>query len=193
MKKKLLLVGLLTIALLLSFVYPAFAATSQNVTITAQPSYLTISNSPGTWTLNDLTGNGYAAVDTVYYSNPLGDTTPPSSTVADGECRFTVDTTGSSQAVDLLVNCGNFTGITGGMTNSGDGSNGATTFGGYSWYSGMTYSSKVVMKESGSDQLYDELAIDTTLKWGAEIETRTDDWADDSSGTATMTIVGSID
>lgn len=167
----------------------ALAATSQDVTITATPLYLAITNSPSTWTLNGITGAGTIEPDTVYYSNPLGDTTTPSATVADGECRFTVTCTAGATTCDLTVNCGDFSGGDANMTNSDDGSNGASSYGAYSWYSGMTYSSKVVMKTTGSSELYSAgLAASGTLKWGAEIETQTGSWGGGSSSTATMTI-----
>lgn len=163
----------------------ALAATTQNVTITAQPTWLTISNSPSTWTLNEETGDSFIDVDTIYYANPLGDTTQPTATVIDGECRFTVDTTGSSVAVDLSVNSGNFTNSL--MDNSGTGANSATDYGGYSYYSGGS-NAGVVMAESGSGVLIDAMAKDTTKKWGAWIETRTDAWDSGTSCTATMTM-----
>ena len=183
----------LTLALLVAITVPvAFAATTQDVVITAQPSWLTISNDPDVWTLNDIVGDGvtskgYIAVDTIYYANPQGDGTPPTATVEANECQFEANTTGSSVAVDLSVNCGNFTGITGDMDNSGTGANGAATYGGYSYYEGGS-SAGVVMAETGSGVLISDLAIDSTKKWGAWIETRTTAWADDTSGTATMTI-----
>ena len=188
LKRKLLPI-ILSILLLLTIAVPAIAADSQDVTITATPLYLAITNTPNTWTLNGITGAGTISPDTVYYSNPLGDTTTPSTTVVDGECRFTVTCSSGATTCDLTVNCGNFTGGDANMTNSGDGSNGATTYGAYSWYSGMTYASKVVMKASASSELYSTgLAADASLKWGAEIETQTNAWSGGSSSTATMTI-----
>lgn len=150
-----------------------------------------ISNTPSTWTLNGITGNSTINPDTVYYSNPNGDTTPPNSTVANGDCRFTVTNDGSA-AVDLVVDCSNFSGGSANMANSGTGSNGATSYGGYAWYSGMTYSSKVVMKTTGSDTLYSNLAASATLKWGAEIETQTDSFGGGSSSSATLTITATL-
>lgn len=171
----------------------ALADTSQDVTVSATWSYATIANSPSTWTLNGITGSSLITVDTVYYANPLGDTTPPSATVLDAECRFTLDPTGSSVALDVYANCGNFTGGTTNMTNSGTGSNGATSYGAYSWYSGMTYSSKVVMAESGSSILKNEQAYGASLKWGAEIETQTNAPSGDDGGNATMVISVLVD
>lgn len=185
--KKRLLAILFAVALAsLVWATPILAATSQEVEVTATPNYLAISNTPSTWTLNGITGSGVIDVDTVYYSNPLGDTTPPSATVADGECRFTI-TNSSTVNIDYFVNCGNFTGGDANMTNGDSGANGATSYGGYSWYSGLSYASKVQMDSSGSGALATGQS-GASFKWGAEIETQTNAWAGGSSSTATMTI-----
>jgi len=182
---KRILVGIvLAIALILLAVVPAMAT---DITITATPSYISFSSTPTTWTLNGITGSGVIATDITYYANPLGDTTPPGTTVADGECQFTW-TNDSSVNIAITVNCGSFTGGDATMTNSGTGSNGATSYGAYSWYSGMTYANKVVVKSSGSDALYTTTTPGEDKKWGAEILTRTDAWTGGTSSTAIMTI-----
>lgn len=182
--KKILMLILIVLGLVLVQSIPVFAT---DVTITATPSYVSFSSAPTTWTLNDITGSGVIAVDTIYYANPLGDTTSPSVTVVDGECQFTW-TNDSSVNIDITVNCGSFTGGDAEMTNSGTGSNGATTYGSYSWYSGMTYASKVIVKSSGSDAFYTTSSPGEDKLWGAEIETRTNAWTGGSSSSGTMTI-----
>lgn len=182
--KKILIVLLLVVSLTLVLSTTALAT---DITITATPSYVSFSSAPTTWTLNAETGDSKIDVDTIYYANPGGDTTPPSTTVVDGECKFTW-ANDSSVNIDITVNCGSFTGGDADMTNSGTGANGATTYGSYSWYSGMTYANKVVVKSSGSDTLYTTVTPGEDKKWGAEIETRTDSWTGSSSSTATMTI-----
>jgi hypothetical protein len=162
-----------------------YAATTQDVQINATPAYVSISNSPATWDLNAITGSGYVAVDTVYYANPLGDTSSPSSTVAANECQFDLTDSGNVN-MTLTVTCGNFTDGDATMTNSDAGSNGATAYGGYAWYAGLAYASKVIMKVSGSTALKSD--HDGNLDWGAEIETRTDAWTGTGKSTATMTI-----
>ena len=197
MKKRLLLVMLLVLAMTLGLHLNAYAATSQTVTITAVPSYITIGAiANNTWTLNGLTGTSVVAVDTIYYANPLGDTTIPSDPVVNGECYFTVDSTGSSVAIDIRVDCENFS--TALMDNSEIGDNSATEYGGYSYTAdgAFDYSTdKVIMKltATGSDVLIDELAVDTAQKFGAAIETPTNAWTTGDSETATMTIVASAD
>jgi hypothetical protein len=186
MKKKILLTITTVILATFSFALPALADTSADVTITATPYFIGISNDPSTWTLNGITGSSVVLVDTKYYSNPLGDTTAPSATVVNGECRFTL-TNDSTIDIDLKVTVGAFSGGDADMTNSDDGSNDATHFGAYAWYSGMTYANKVIAKSAASDDLYSSYS-GSSLKWGAEIETRTGAWTGGDASTATMTI-----
>lgn len=184
--KRTLYAIVISLALIILIGQSVLAATAQTVVVTAEPNYISFANSPGTWTANGITGSGVIDVNTTYYSNPLGDTTPPSATVADGECRFTV-TNSSTVNIDYFVNCSDFSGGDADMTNSNTGSNDATSYGGYSWYSGMTYSSKVVMKSSSSDALATGQS-GASFKWGAEIKTQTDAWAGGSASTADMVI-----
>ena len=185
MKRLLIAVALAAVLVIL----PAsglFAATSANVTVTAVPSFIAISNAPTTWTINGITGDGVIATETTYYSNPQGDTAAPSSTVAENECRFTITNT-STVATDITVNFGDFSGGDT-MTNGNDGSAGTTAFGAYGYYEGMTYSSKVVSKATNSAALKSSLAATTDQKWGMEIATRTDAWTSGDTLTATITV-----
>lgn len=151
-----------------------------------------ITSAPDTWTLNGITESGAIIPDTIYYANPNGDTTPPNTTVANGDCRFTVTNT-SAMAIDLTCTMGAFTGGDGNMTNSDDGSNGAITYGAYSWFSGQLYADKVVIKSTNSDVGYDGLAPTTDIMWGAEVEVRTNAWTGGNSSTAILTITATVD
>ncbi len=193
--KRILVGVLLALVLVLMPITPALAETSQDVTVTATPSYIAITNAPSTWTINDLgTGSenskGVIAVDTIYYANPINDaddTTPPSATVLDAECNFTITNT-STVITNITVTWGSFTGGGADMTNSDtDGTNGATTYGAFSWFSGDTYSAKVVIKSTGSSVGKANLAATTNIKWGVEIETRTNAW---TSGTSSVNGAG---
>ena len=128
-------------------------AEATDITVTAAPSYIEFSSTPVDWGLNNLTGSGLIDENTTYYANPLGDTTTPSATVVDGECYFDWSNN-SSVNISITVNCGSFAGGDADMSNSNSGSNGATTYGAYAWYSGMTYASAVIVQSSGSDPLY---------------------------------------
>ena len=187
MKRKLLrIVATLTSVLVLSLavVTPAFAV--EEVTVTATPAFLAISNAPGTWAPNDIVGDGvspkgFTAPDTVYYSNPLGDELVPSDPVVDGECRFTITNT-STIPIDLTVDFPDFTGGDASTNTDDVGANGVGAFGAFSYCTGMTYSTgKVVAKTTGSAAMKSALAATTDIKWGLTYETQSDDW---TSGTA---------
>lgn len=188
-----LLVSLVLVLALLAF--PAsgvFAETSQNVTVSASPSYICIANAPGAWTINSETGNSKLATSTTYYSNPLGSTTVPSDPVVDGECTFTITNT-SSVAIDLTVNFPNFTGGDA-MANGNSGSGGEGTFGAYSYCTGMTYSTgKVVAQASGSAVMKDALAATTNIMWGLTLSTQTDAWASGTAMSSTVVITAVAD
>ena len=187
MKKKFALLVMLVAIISLLPINHAFAATSQSVTVTATPSFISISNAPGTWTINGITGDSRIDTSTTYYSNPLGDTTSPSDPVTAGECQFTITNT-SNIAIDITVNFEDFTGGDA-MTNGNSGSAGASTFGAYSYHEGMTYSTgKVVAKATGSGALKTNLAASTNLKWGVAISTQTDDWSSGDAMTSTVTV-----
>ena len=190
MKKRLIA---LVLALVLAFipVSGVFAATEEPVTVTATPAFIACTNDPDTWTLNDLVGSGAPKgtiyVDTIYYSNPLGDCTSPSATVLATECRFTLTNT-STITTDMFVIIGAFTGGNATMTNSDTGANGTTTYGAYSYCTGMTFTAKVVCKSTGSLATKEDLAPTTDIKWGIQLETRTDAWTGGGSSTATSTV-----
>lgn len=184
------------VAVMLLVVLPAtplLAATEEGVTITATPAFIGMTNDPDVWTLNDIVGDGVTpkgtiGVDTIYYSNPLGDELIPSDPVLVGECTFTITNT-STITTDVFVILSDFTGGSANMTNSDLGTNGATTFGAYSYATGMTYSTgKVICKVAGSAATVEDLAPTTNIKWGLAIETQTDAWAGGTSSTATATV-----
>ncbi|MBI2832055.1 MAG: hypothetical protein HYX79_07345 [Chloroflexi bacterium] len=185
--KRLVLTFLLSILLGLMPAGSAKADTTADVTVTAVPSFIAITNSPNTWTINGITGSGVIATSTTYYTNPLGDTTAPSATVVDGECRFTVTNT-STVAIDLTVNMGNFTGGDA-MTNGDTGSAGGTSYGAYAWVSGATYATeKQILKSAASTAIKTSLAASTNIKWGISLSTRTTAWSTGDTQTATATI-----
>lgn len=190
--RKLLIPVILVIALVILPVSSVLAATSDQVTVTAIPGYIEISSAPTTWTINGITGNGVLASNTVYYSNPLGDTTAPNATVEDGDCRFTL-TNSSSCNCTVTVSFGDFSPGEN-MLNSDDGSNTGETFGAYSYYTGLSYASKVLAKESDPIGWSDNLtAAQGTLKWGLEVLTQADAWgADSETMTATVTITATV-
>jgi len=190
--KRLIISIVLALVLVIGPASGALALTSQDVEITAQPGFISISNTPATWVINDVadaTGK-YIAVDTIYYSNPLGDTSIPSDPIVDGECRFTVTNT-SGIATNIVVN---FPDHAGGdaSTNSDLGTNDTTTFGAYAYtsYGSLNYSStgKVIAKSTGSDALISSLPASTGFKWGLAYESQSDDWGSGTAMTSTVVI-----
>ena len=170
----------------------ALADTSQNVTVTGTPSYISIANAPATWTINDITGSGVIETTTTYYANLLGDTTIPSEPIVDGECNFTITNT-STVATDLVTNFPHFTGGDA-MQNSDDGTAGVGEFGAFSWVSGVNYSTgKVIAKNTASVDMIDGLAATTNIKWGLTVLTQTDVWASPDDMTSVVVVTASAD
>ena len=194
MKKAKWLVILLAVALALTPVSSVLAESSADVTVTATPLYLCITNitddAGTTWTINGITGPGTIKPSTIYYAKGgANETTPPSDTVLGTECYFTVTCCTGATTCDLTVTWGAFTGGGADMTNSDLGTNDTTKYGAHCWYEGMTYASKVVVKSTGSLKMYTTgLAADASLKWGVEILTQTGDWTSAASSTSTLTI-----
>ena len=189
--KRLLISFILVIALAIVPVSGVLAATSQDVTVTAWPAYIAITNTPDTWTINGITGNGLIAWNTTYYSNPGGDNITPVGTVEVGECYFSVNNTGSVNAT-ITVNFSDFTGAGDNMTNSNAGTNSDNTFGAWSYYEGIDYSAKDFAKSTGSTAWSDNLTPGTPLGWGLEILTRQTEWTSTENMTSTVTITATV-
>jgi hypothetical protein len=194
--KRTILAIMLALALVAIPVSSALAQSSEGVVVTADPLYLSISNDPDTWLINGINGTGQIDVNTTYYSNDVSDTADPdddnNNVVDAGTGHFTVTNAVGADTCDLVITWGDFTGGDANMTNSNDGSNGATTYGAYCWYEGGAYPG-VIVKDSGSDKMYtDGLAASGTLVWGVEITTRTNAWAggtaSQSTGVEALTI-----
>lgn len=191
MKKKIrmlamVIVFLVALVILAPVSGVVLALDNQDVTITAVPSYICITNAPGDWTVNEY-DTSVIDTSTEYWSNPIDDVTTPSDPVVDGECRFTITNT-SSVITKLTVNFVNFTGGDA-MANSDDGSGGVGTFGAYSYCTEMTYTTgKVIAKVTGSDPMKENLAATTDIKWGLSCDTQTDVWTSGDAMTSTATI-----
>lgn len=197
--KRLVISVLLAVVLLVIPVSGALAAEdTATVTVTAVPSYVAIANktaTPDAWTINNVGGgSGVLEINTTYYSNPQGDETSPTATVAANECYFDLDNT-STVVINIKVDWADFT-LGDAMTNvnqtSGDSNTApdADSFVAWSYYEGMTTyaSSKVLAKAADSSNLYSSLAANTDLKWGLEIKTQTGAWSSGTSMLATVTV-----
>lgn len=195
MKLKRLLISLtLALILTLSMVMPVSAAAAANISVTATPEYIAITNAPDTWLINSLTGTSVIAVDTVYWSNPLGDTTTPTvdgAGVVDGECRFTVTNT-STVAIDLTVLFPHHA-AGDASTNSDSGENAAGSFGAKTYFTGQLVAGWVICKNAGSDVGKDALAATTNIKWGIQYESQSDAWTSGTPMTSTVNIAATPD
>lgn len=192
MKRKIwlrLVLSVMAVMALLLWSVPALGATTAVVTVTYTPSYIAISISPTTWTINDVASAGGKTVltSTTYYSNPLGDTTSPTvGGAVDGECLFTLTNT-SSIITDIKVTSSNASGGSDAMTNGNTGSAGATSYGAKSYFTGQATGAWVISKSSGTDIAKASLAATTNIKCGMIIATQTGAWAGGTASTFTVT------
>ena len=171
-------------------VSPVSAATTAVVTVTGTPAYVAVTISPTTYTINsDNSGSSVMAINTTYYSNPLGGTTSPSATVVDGECDFTITNT-ASIATDLTGNMADGSGGSNPMTNVNGAAAGAASYSAYAYYSGETFASKVLLKSSASTlgNFKSNLGATTNIKVGFQFSTQTGAWTGGTGSTYTLTI-----
>ncbi len=190
---KRILVGIvLVLVLVLVSALPVFADTSANVTVTATPSFIGISNAPGTWDINGIVGSGKIAPSTTYWSNPLGDTTSPTvGGAVDGECRFTLTNT-STVAIDLTITFPNHAGGDA-STNSNTDTPGANAFGARSYFTGQATAAWALAKAAAPVVGYDALAATTNIKWGLKYQSQTGAWTSGTAMTSTVNIAATAD
>jgi len=194
--KKLVISLILALALLVGPVSGALALTSQDVTVTATPSYICIVNAPDAWVINDVADAGGKTIEpnTQYYSNPLGDITVPAATVLDTMCRFTITNT-SSVNINIVIN---FPSHTGGdaSTNSDDGTNGATTFGAFSYtsYAGFnTFATdKEIAKTTASTALLTTTTPGDNFLWGLTYLSQSGAWTSGIAMESTVVITATV-
>ena len=179
---------LIALTLVLTFVTPVLGAASQNVTVTVTPEFIAIANAPADWEVNnEVAGSGVVTIDTLYYSNPLGDATIPTvGGAVDGECRFTITNT-STVVTDLTVLFPHHA-AGDASTNSDTGANAAGSFGAYSYFSGQIQGAWVIAKNAGSAAGKEDLAATTDIKWGLIYETQTGAWTSGTPMTSTVSI-----
>ena len=102
--KRLILSTLGSLVLLSLSVVPTFAATTQDVDVTAQPIYVALTNSEGTWTIGNV-----AESATAWWA--VGNVVPNPTTFEAADMMSTVENTGSV-AEDVSIHSHNFTGGT---------------------------------------------------------------------------------
>ena len=186
-----LITFVLVIGMVVGMTVPAMAATTAVVTVTNTTQFISISNNVSTYNFN-AAGAAHAGVliNTTYYSNPGGQTTAPSAMVVDGECAFDV-TDASSVAVDIVANSSDMSGGSDNSTNGNTGTAGATSYGAYTYVSGVLLSSKVLCKSSGSGTAISNLGAAANKYWGFQINEQTNAWTGSTAATFTVTLTAS--
>ena len=174
--KRFIISVILAISLVVVPASGALALTSQNVTITATPSYLSISNDPATWVM------GNVSESTVYWSNDVEPVTTVNGTT---DCNYTVTNDGSVTA-NISITGNNFTGGTPWTLAASTGSNQVIL---KAAIDGAAVEAGFVTLLDGAENLafVSSLAGSGTTKWLLKLETGT--FADTAakSGTVTLT------
>ena len=158
-EEKLIISIFLAVALLMIPAGVALAETSQAVTVTATPSYVSISNSSASWPI------GAVAESSSYWSMNSTPTFP----LDDGECYYTVTNDGSV-AVDITVTGANFTGGVGWTIAGSTGENTVVVKAGQS---GDSLEGNMVTLTTSPQAFISGLAASGTKKWELKLDTGT--------------------
>lgn len=179
MKRKLLLSLVTAILAFGAFALPMSAGTSADVTITATPTFLSITNSEATWTLGAITAAStyYWTADGLVAAEPL----------VDGDMKATITNAGSVLC-DVNIKCANFTGGVG-WTLSADETPAANEINLRAGITGMANRAAMKQVTNADIELIDSLAASGTMMWCMELETGTFTDGAGKTGVATLTIV----
>ena len=182
MRKAILSIAL-ALMLLVVFAVPIFAATTADVTITATPTYIALTNSEASWPV------GTVVASTAYWWT--ADTNPPAEPFVDGDMKSTITNTGSV-AEDIDIKVAAFTGGDGWAISTDD----TPVEGEISIRAGVTGTANeaaMVQVITTDVELTGSLASLGTIMWCMEMETPasfTDGVA--KSGTVTLTATQDI-
>jgi len=168
----------LAVLMLLSSVVPTMAATTADVTITATPEFLSITNDSGNWAIGAI-----AAAATVYFT---ADSLVPAEPLVDGDMKGTL-TNGGSVTSDINVKCANFTGGVG-WTLSADETPGENEVNLRAGITGMANLAAMIQVENADAELIDSLAASGTKKWCLILEAGTFTDGSEKTGVVTLTI-----
>jgi hypothetical protein len=185
-----LLSFILVVGTVIGLASPAMAATTAVVTVTNTTQFLSITNNLSTYNFN-ATGAAHAGVlpSTTYYSNPASQIVAPSATVVDGECAFQI-TDASSVAIDVTFTASNMTSGDA-STNGNTGTAGASSYGAYTYVSGIALTGKVVCPSSASAVGISNLGASSTKYWGLWLNEQTNAWTTVTPATFTLTATAS--
>jgi hypothetical protein len=174
--KKLLLSLVLAITMICSFALPAMAATTADVTITATPEYLAITNSEATWTI------GFVAESSSYYWSHDG--TLFAEPFADAEGKSIATNTGSV-ASDIGIHTHNPTGGVG-WTLSAVAVGVNTVILGFAKGTDANKAAMGKLVDTTSQVLASDLAASGHAHWGLYLDTGT--FGDGVAKTCTVTL-----
>ncbi len=172
-----LLALLLAVTLFIGVAVPVGAATTQDVTITATPTYIAMTNSEASWAI------GTVSTSTTYYWTADG--LVPAEPLVDGDMKSTITNTGSV-AEDIDIHDHDFTGGVG-WTISTDDSPGENEVSLRAGITGMANRAAMVQVITTDAELVDSLAASGTKMWCLELETGTFTDGVAKSGTVTLT------
>ncbi len=177
--KRRILVSLITAVLAFgAFALPMYAGTTADVTITATPTFLSITNSEATWTLGAIAENTayYWTADGLVAAEPL----------VDGDMKATITNAGSVTC-DVDIKCADFTGGVG-WTLSADETPGANEINLRAGITGMANRAAMVQVTNSDIELIDSIAAAGTKMWCMEMESGTFTDGAGKTGVVTLTI-----
>ena len=166
------------LALLVVSAAPALAATTAQVTVTATPEYIAMTNSEDSWAV------GNVAASTTYWWTADGNAPDPEPFEA-ADMKSTITNTGSV-AEDFDVKVAAFTGGVG-WTISTDDSPGENEVSVRAGVTGTANEAAMVQVITTDEELTSNLASSSTIKWCMELETGTFTDGVAKSGVVTLT------
>lgn len=161
-KRRLILSVALAVVLVLSIGLPVLAATSQDVSVTATPTYIALTNSEASWAI------GAVDVSSTYWWTTDGNAPAPEPFEAD-DMKSTIQNTGNV-AEDIDIKCANFTGGAG-WTLSADDTPAEGEISLRAGITGTTNETSMIQVVNGDNELKGNLASTATIKWCMELET----------------------
>lgn len=162
----------------LSITTPLMAATTADVTITATPEFLAITNDSGNWSIGTI-----AAAATVYFT---ADSLIPAEPLVDGDMKGTI-TNGGSVTSDIAIHGHNFTGGVG-WTLSADNTPGENEAAIRAGITGMADRAAMIQVISTDTDLKTSLAASGTIMWCMELLTGTFTDGVEKTSSVTLTI-----
>lgn len=179
MKRRIFIGLLLAVILVMLPLVPVLAATTQDVTVTATPSYVALTNSEASWAI------GTVSASTSYWWT--SDTEAPAEPFIDGDMKSTITNTGSV-AEDIDIKATNFTGGVGWtLTSDAAGENTVRMKAGKT---GDANEAAMVTLTTGDQELVDSLAASGTKLWCMKLETGT--FTDGVEKSSTVTLTASV-